>query len=132
MATTEAATDRAAIAATVQQYIDGASAGDAAKLKGAFHPEAWMFGSVGGQRMDMPIAQMIEMAVEQPLGSGGAYEARITSVEQVGDAATVRLEETGAWGTVSFVDFFSLAEIDGSWKIVGKAFAHTGGALPAA
>ena len=132
MATTEAATDREAITATVQQYVDGASAGDAAKLKEAFHPEAWMFGSVGGQRMDMPIAQMIELSVAQPLGSGGAYEAKITSVEQVGDAATVRLEETGAWGSVSFVDFFALAEIDGSWKIVGKTFAHTGGELPTA
>ena len=132
MATTEAATDRGAITATVQEYIDGVSAGDAAKLKQAFHADAWMFGTVGGQRMDMPIAQMIEMAVAQPLGGGGSYEARITSIEQVGDAASVRLEETGAWGGVSFVDFLSLAEIDGSWKIVGKAFAHTGGELPAA
>jgi Putative lumazine-binding len=131
MATTETAADRQAITATVQEYIEGASSGDAAKLKEAFHPEAWMFGSVSGQRMDMPITQMIDLAVAQPLGTGGAYEARITSVEQEGDAATVRLEETGAWGGVSFVDFFSLAQIDGSWKIVGKTFAHTGGELPA-
>jgi hypothetical protein len=130
MATTEAATDREAITATVQLYIDGTSTGDAAKLKEAFHPEAWMFGSVGGQRMDMPIAQMIEMSTERPLGTGGLYEARIASIEQVGDAATVRLEETGCWGSVSFVDYFALAKIDGAWKIVNKTFAHTGGELP--
>ena len=33
MATTETAADRQAITATVQEYIDGASSGDAAKLK---------------------------------------------------------------------------------------------------
>jgi Putative lumazine-binding len=31
---------------------------------------------------------------------------------------------------LSFVDFFSLANIDGSWKIVNKTFAHTGGSMP--
>jgi Putative lumazine-binding len=28
-------------------------------------------------------------------------------------------------------DFFTLAQIDGAWKIVNKTFAHTGGELPA-
>jgi hypothetical protein len=53
------------------------------------------------------------------------------AVEQVGDAATVRLEEDGCWGNLSFVDFFTLAKIDGTWKIVNKTFAHTGGEMPA-
>jgi len=54
MATTETTTDeRTAIESALQLYIDGASKGDAAKLTKAFHDEAWMFGSVGGQRFDM-------------------------------------------------------------------------------
>ncbi|MGB2875439.1 MAG: nuclear transport factor 2 family protein, partial [Gaiellaceae bacterium] len=61
---------------------------------------------------------------------GETYEARITSVEQVGDAATATLEETGCWGSVSFTDFFALSKIDGEWKIVSKTFAHTGGEMP--
>ena len=132
MATTvETANERAAIESVVQLYIDGASKGDAAKLKEAFHDEAWMFGSLGGHRYDVPIGQMFEMVTEQPLDSDGGFTARITSVEQVGDAATVRLEEDGCWGNVSFVDYFALAKIDGSWKIVNKTFAHTGGEMPA-
>ena len=39
--------------------------------------------------------------------------------------------EEGFWGTVSFVDFFTLARIDGAWKIVNKAFVHTDGEPPA-
>ena len=34
-------------------------------------------------------------------------------------------------GSVSVVDFFALARIDGAWKIVNKSFIHTGGELPA-
>ena len=131
MATIETATgERAAIEGAVRLYIDGASKGDAAKLKQAFHDEAWMFGSIGDQRFDMPIGQMIEIVTGQPLDSDGGYRARITSVEQVGDAATARLEEEGCWGNVSFVDYFALAKIDGTWKIVNKTFAHTGGEMP--
>ena len=131
MAATETATDREAITSTVQLYVGGASTGDLAKLRDAFHEQAWMFGSVGGQRFDMPIGQMIEIVTGQPLDSDGGYSARITSVEQVGDAATARLEEEGCWGNVSFVDYFALAKIDGTWKIVNKTFAHTGGEMPA-
>ncbi len=130
MAATETATDREAITSAVQLYVDGASTGDVAKLKEAFHQEAWMFGSLGGQRVDMPIAQMFDMVASQPMNSDGSYSARVTSVEQVGDVATATLEESGCWGAVSFVDFFALARIDGSWKIVNKVFAHTGGEMP--
>jgi hypothetical protein len=31
--------------------------------------------------------------------------------------------------SLSFVDYFSVVRIDGSWRIVNKAFAHTGGTL---
>jgi hypothetical protein len=132
MAATETATDREAIASVVQMYIDGASKGDAAKLKEAFHEQAWMFGSISGQRFDMPITQMIEIATSQPLDSDGSYRAGVISIEQTGDTATATIEEDGCWGGVSFVDFFSLAKIDGTWKIVNKTFAHTGGEMPAA
>jgi hypothetical protein len=130
MAATETATDREAITNTVQLYVEGASTGDVAKLTEAFHQEAWMFGSVGGQRFDMPIAQMFDLVVNQPMDTDGSYSARVASVEQVGDVATATLEESGCWGAVSFVDFFALARIDGTWKIVNKVFAHTAGEMP--
>jgi hypothetical protein len=128
MATTETTSDRAALTGVVQSYIDGSRTGDAERLKQAFDDRAWMFGSLGGQRVDVPIAEMIEMAAAQPMGD--SYEAHITSIQQVGDAAQVTIEETGCWGSVSFTDFFGLSKIDGEWKIVSKTFAHTGGEMP--
>lgn len=130
MATSEVAAERDAITGIVQLYIDGSAEGDAGKLKQAFHPDARMFGSLGGQRMDIPITQLYELIDGKPMNSVGNYEARVTSIDQVEDAAIARLDESGCWGTVSFVDFFELAKIDGEWKIVGKVFAHTGGELP--
>src|SRR3954451_7329714 len=130
MATTAPQTDQ--ITAAVGLYIDGAREGDAGKLREAFHPEARMWGSLGGQRFDIPISAMIEMFDGKPCDVDGSYVATITSCEQNEDTAEVTLAEEGFWGTVSFVDFFSLARIDDEWKVVNKTFVHTGGELPAA
>jgi Putative lumazine-binding len=125
------ATERAAIEAAIQLYVDGASKGDADKINETFHEAAWMYGSVSGQRFDMPAAKLAETVAAQPLDSDGSFSARITSLEQVGDAARVTLAEDGCWGGLSFVDYFTLAKIAGTWKIVNKTFAHTGGEMPA-
>ena len=122
--------DYDAIKDVVKLYVDASATGDASKMERAFHPDARMFGALGSQRFDIPIQELFKMAAEMPMGS--TYRARITAVNQVGDAAEVTLVEDGCWGSVSFVDFFTLARIDGSWKIVSKTFAHTGGTPPAA
>ncbi len=124
------APDHDEVERVVQLYIDGSAKGDASKLEQAFHSEARMFGAAGRQRMDIPIQQLFEMAAAMPMDTDGSYAASIESVEQVGDAAVAVLSEDGCWGSASFVDFFSLARIDGEWKIVNKTFAHTGGELP--
>jgi len=125
------AQDTEQITQTVQLYIDGAREGDGAKLRQAFHPDSHMWGSLGGQRYDVPIGEMIAMLDGHPVDVEGSYVARIASVEQTDDVANVVLEEDGFWGTVSFVDFFALAQIEGEWKIVNKTFVHTAGELPA-
>ncbi|MCV2491861.1 nuclear transport factor 2 family protein [Geodermatophilus sp. YIM 151500] len=114
----------------VELFLDGESKGDAAKLREASHPDARMFGSVGGTRYDMPIAEFVELAVKEP-GDTGNHRARVVSVKQTGDAAVAEAAEEGYWGSLSFVDHFQLARIDGTWKVVSKLFAHTGGDVPA-
>jgi hypothetical protein len=130
MAATAQETDQ--ITRTINLYIEGIRDGDAAKLREAFHPDSRMWGSMMGQRYDEPIAEMIAMVDGKPGDVGGSYHAHITSIEQNDDVASAVLAEEGFWGTISFVDFFALARIDGTWKIVNKTFAHTGGEPPAA
>jgi hypothetical protein len=131
MSETATATDRQAITEVMQLYIDGAATGEVSKLERAFHESAWMFGAMGDQRFDMPIGDFFNLAKAQPLKTDDNFEARVIDIEQTGDAATATVEEHGAWGSVSFRDYFTLARIDGDWKIVNKTFAHTGGEPPA-
>jgi Putative lumazine-binding len=127
-----AAQETEQITRTVNLYAEGVRDGDAAKLREAFHPDARMWGSMMGQRYDEPISEMIAMVDGKPVDVDGSYDAHITAVEQTDDAASAVLVEEGFWGTVSFVDFFALARIDGTWNIVNKTFVHTGGEPPAA
>ena len=125
------ATANETVVGTVQLYIDGVAKGDAAKLEQAFHQDARMYGAVDGQRYDIPISEMIKMIESKPADTDGSFRGSVTAVAEEGDAAIATVEETGFWGVLSFVDYFSLARIDGSWKIVNKTFAQTGGSLSA-
>ena len=118
-----------AIRRTVQLCLDGEATGDLDKLRAAFHPDARMFGSLAGQRYDVPITELFDLAASAPADTG-RYRSRILTVQQTGDAALATVAEEGYWGTVSFVDYLSLAKIDGTWQIVNKLFAHTGGEPP--
>ncbi|MBA2365821.1 MAG: nuclear transport factor 2 family protein [Actinobacteria bacterium] len=123
-------TEQAEITRAVDLYIEGMRNGDGAKLREAFHPQAWMFGSMAGARYDEPISELIALVDGHSVDVDGSYQTRLVSVDQVGDAAFAVLEEQGCWGTVSFTDFFTLAQIDGAWAIANKTFAHTGGEPP--
>jgi Putative lumazine-binding len=122
--------EKSEITRAVDLYIEAMRDGDAAKLRAAFHPDAWMFGSLAGTRYDEPIGELAALIDGKSVDVDGSFQARVASVEQVGDAAFVVLEEQGFWGTVSFTDFFTLVQIDGEWKIANKTFAHTGGEPP--
>ncbi|HET6914606.1 MAG TPA: nuclear transport factor 2 family protein [Acidimicrobiales bacterium] len=112
-------TDAEEIAAKVDGYIRGCSTGDDIHLKGAFHPDARMFGAVGDDRYDIPILGGMDAAVAaNPVGE---YGQKILSVDVAGDAACVKLAESGFWGH-DFIDYFLLSRIDGEWQIVAKSF----------
>ena len=121
--------DYDAIHRVLQLCTEGEAKGDVAKLREAFHADARMFGSLAGERYDVPIAELFELAESAPADTGN-YRSRVLSVQQTGGAAVAVVAEEGYWGTVSFVDYFQLVRIDGAWKIVCKLFAHTGGEPP--
>jgi hypothetical protein len=121
--------DYDAICRVLQLCTEGEAKGDVAKLREAFHADARMFGSIAGTRYDVPIAELFALAESAPADTG-TYRSRVLSVQQTGDAAVGVVAEEGYWGSVSFIDYFLLARIDGVWKIVCKLFAHTGGEPP--
>lgn len=117
-------------AEAVQLYIDGVRGGDVAALETAFHSDARMFGALAGQRIDVPIADLIGMAAAQPGDVDGTFKATVRSLEEHGDIAVAVVDEENFWGSVNFTDVLTLARFEEGWKIVGKAFTHTGGLPP--
>jgi hypothetical protein len=116
-------TDAERISAKIEAYVLGCQKGDEATLKGAFHPDARMFGALGDERHDISIVPEMSDAVrEQPTVD---HDARILSIDVAGAAASVKLAESRFWGQ-DFIDFFLLNRIDGEWQIVAKSFTHTG------
>jgi len=78
---------------------------------------------VGKDRYDIPIFGGMSTAVaQQPTGE---HTAKILSIDVEGDAACVKIAESGFWGQ-DFIDYFLLSRIDGEWQIVAKSFDHSG------
>jgi len=110
-------------------YTKGAGTGDGPSLDEAFHDNAYWFGAIGDTNYALSKAEFMGLAAAQP-GDTGSLVSRTISTHQVGDSATVVVEEDNYWGTLSFTDTFQLNRISGVWKIVCKSFVHTGGSLP--
>ena len=127
--TQDVVSDYDAISRVLELCTEGEAKGDVSKLKEAFHTDAHMFGSLAGERFDVPIEELFKLAESDPADTGN-YRSRVLSVQQTGDAALGVVAEENYWGTVSFIDYFLLARIEGSCKIVCKLFAHTGGEPP--
>ena len=121
--------DVADIRELIHLYIDGAK-GDVAKLRRAFHPDARMFGHIGSMDTYQPITDFIAFVEAQPGLAGPNYHADVRSIDITGDAGVAVLVETDYFGC-DFVDYFTVARIDGRWWITAKTYAHTGGTPPA-
>ena len=123
-------TDLDEVTRLIGLYIDGAN-GDVDKLREAFHPDARMMGHIGPMETYMPIQDFFAMIEAQPGGAGANYKAIIRTIDLAGDAGVAVLVETDFIGC-DFVDYFSVARIDGRWQITNKTYAHTGGQPPGA
>src|ERR687885_3025879 len=70
--------DYDAIHRVLQLCTEGEAKGDVTKLREAFHPEARMFGSLAGERYDVPIEELFELAQSAPADTG-SYRSRACS-----------------------------------------------------
>src|SRR5437016_7550212 len=117
------------VRALIQLYVEGSN-GDGDKMRQAFHPDAHMFGHIGAMDTYEPITDFTKLVEAQPGLVGPNYRADIRTIDLVGDAGVAVLVETDYFGC-DFVDYFTVARIDGRWWITNKTYAHTGGTPPA-
>ncbi len=111
--------EHAAIAKTIQHYIDGAKSGSGDDMKPAFHKDATIFGYAGADLFAGPIQRLFDW--NDASGPAAELQARIASTDVVDTVATVRLELNN-WGGARYTDLFTLLKVDGEWKIMNKVF----------
>ncbi len=107
------------IARVMQVYIDGARSGRSADLKAAFHDDATIQGYVGPNLFGGPIQKFYDWHDRN--GPAPGIQSRITRIDVVGSAASVRID-TDNWTGYRFTDFLNLVKIDGEWKITNNIF----------
>ena len=116
---TPAISERAAIASTIQRYVEGGRTGQTEEMKRAFHPGATIFGHIGSELFGGPIQLLFDWNEQN--GAATKLEAQIISIDVMESIATVRLELDN-WSGHRFTDMFTLLQIDGEWKIMSKVF----------
>jgi len=119
------------VRAVIQLYVDGSN-GDVEKLQRAFHPAARMAGGFGAELDDnTPIADYISWVAVQPVLAGPEFRSVVRTIDLSGDAGMVVLLLSD-WAEADFVDYLSVARLDGHWQITNKTYAHVGGVAPSA
>ncbi len=114
------------VRAAAARYVDATYRGDVEALRACFHPSAAMSGYLGDELLTGGPERFFEDIASTPSmeSTGAPYVAETVSVEVVGDAATVRVDETGFFGTMSFTNWFHLIRTeDDEWLIVSKLFS---------
>ncbi|MBA4851146.1 nuclear transport factor 2 family protein [Emticicia sp. BO119] len=108
---------------TVQNYLDGGTYGDTAKMAQVFHPSAFMkFVDVKtGEFRDVPIARYLENG-KANAGKKIDRTTKILNIDITGTAAQAKLELD--MPNTKLTDYFNLLKINGEWKVVSKIFTR--------
>jgi Putative lumazine-binding len=111
-----------AVKLCVNNYLDGVSKGDAAKLNQAFHPTAMLRTvSAAGAIQDIPVAKFV---ASMPAGGistkGGSTKMISYAYVGVSALATVELQ----FGDFKYIDLLSMLKFGNDWKIVSRVFSR--------
>ena len=118
----KAQTEDVAVKVCVNNYLDGVSKGDVAKLNQAFHPTAILRTvSAAGAIQDIPVAKFV---ASMPVGGistkGGSTKMVSYSYVGVSGLATVEL----LFGDFKYIDLLSMLKFGNEWKIVSRVFSR--------
>lgn len=105
--------ERAAIARTVDVYIDGGRRGSGAVMKEAFHEGANIYSAAGGG----PIQLLFDLVDSKPPANDIPYT--IANLDVAGSIAMARVE-IDDWAGTKYTDMFTLLKVGDGWKIVSK------------
>jgi hypothetical protein len=93
---------------------------DQEALRRAFHPEARLMAARpdNGELIVIPFEQWLGYFAEPQTRDPDTHVNRIVSVDMQGNAAVAKTDLE--WPDVHYVDYLSLLQVEGEWKIVNK------------
>lgn len=111
-----------AVKLCVNNYLEGVSKGDAAKLNQAFHPTAMLRTvNAAGAIQDIPVAKFVSsMPAGGIVTKGGSTKMVSYSYVGVSALATVEL----LFGDFKYIDLLSMLKFGNEWKIVSRVFSR--------
>lgn len=111
-----------AVKICINNYLEGVSKGDAAKLNQAFHPTAMLRTvSTAGAIQDIPVAKFVSsMPAGGIITKGGSTKMVSYSYVGVSALATVEL----LFGDFKYIDLLSMLKFGNEWKIVSRVFSR--------
>lgn len=105
--------ERAAIAKTIDTYIDGGRNGSSEVMRKAFHDGATIYTATAGG----PIQLLYDLIDGKPPANDIPYS--ITNLDMTGTIAMARVE-IDDWAGTRYSDMFTLVKVGDDWKIVSK------------
>ncbi len=110
------------VAKTVDDYFLGMYRSDSQLILRAFSSDAVIEGHTGGRYHRMTRQEFADFVAEQPSAekAGEPFDMRIVSIDISVNAAAVKVADR--YIGRDFIDYLSLLEIDGRWRIVHKSW----------
>ncbi|WP_432472531.1 nuclear transport factor 2 family protein [Amphritea sp. HPY] len=102
----------------ITDYFDGLYAADVAKLRNAFHADAFLKAPGLRRSRDEWLQAVANRPV--PKHEGESYRFNILSMDVIGEQAMVKLE--CPLFEKFYIDFIGLLKENGQWKIVNKMY----------
>jgi len=108
----------AAIANLMKRYFDAIYDGDLPALSEIFHPENRLAGMRGDEERFSSLQQFLDRVERRH--NQDAYDYKLLSIDHSGRAGIAKISYR--YHGVDFVDYMSVLELDGIWRIVAKSF----------
>ena len=121
----------AAVAQALSTYYDGLYHGDTSALGEVFHPDARYVTASSGKLLHLDMKSYFPKveARQSPESLGEPYGYTLESIEFAGStAASVRMRSSMLGK--HFIDFLSMINVDGKWRIISKVFDYQEQAPP--
>ena len=113
-------TEKDAVRIPLENYLKGHATGDGQYMRKAFHTEGNLIFIRDGKFTTRSFTEYINGFTGKPAADEANRKRWIESVDVSGNTAVAKIILD--YPTMRFVDYMSLLNIDGEWKIVAKIF----------